>query len=236
MSRVLIGIQARSGSTRLPKKAFELIGGKQLLERVIDSCKSASLNIAQRTKGDVRPKVAVLTPSGDIIAHEFRSRSEIVEGPEHDVLSRYCKASDHYAADYIVRVTGDCPLLPPFVISKLIILARMNSYDYVSNVDEQYRTSEDGSDCEVMSRKMLDWLASNASTAYDREHVTTLARREPPEWAKIGVVVHHYDHSDQKLSVDTREDLERVRDYFEKANGKYQKAVLRYGAQAVHRI
>lgn len=234
--RVLIGIQARSGSTRLPRKCFELISGKMLLDRVIDACKKGAVNLRQTSRGEVQARVVVLTPEGDPILREFRGRCDVFEGPELDVLTRYHMASNVFEPDYIVRVTGDCPLLPPFVVSKLATLARVNAYDYVSNVDESFRTAVDGADCEVMSVRMLDWLDLHASTAPDREHVTTLARSAPPDWAKIGFVAHHFDNSDQKLSVDTAEDLRRVRECFEKADDKYQRAVLRFGQQAVHRI
>jgi len=38
---VVIGIQARSTSTRLPGKIFEMVGNKKALEHVIDKAKSA---------------------------------------------------------------------------------------------------------------------------------------------------------------------------------------------------
>lgn len=236
MSRVLIAIQARSGSTRLPGKAFKLISGKMLLDRVIESCKKGAINVKQSSKGAVRAQVVVLTPYKDEIAKEFENRCDIIEGPELDVLKRYRIASDQLSPEYMVRITGDCPLLPPFIISKLITLARMNSYDYVSNVEEEFRTALDGSDCEVFSKRMLEWADETATTPYDREHVTTIMRTAPPEWAKLGCVVHHYDNSDVKLSVDTPEDLERVRVAFDLADKKYRGAVLRFGGQAVHRI
>jgi len=35
MERILIGIQCRASSTRLPKKAFERINNKSLVDRII---------------------------------------------------------------------------------------------------------------------------------------------------------------------------------------------------------
>lgn len=234
--RVLIGIQARSGSTRLPRKAFELISGKRLLDRVIDACKSGAQNVNKNTKGRIIPKVAVLTPEGDPIVSAFAGRCDIVQGPELDVLTRYAVAANVFDPDFIVRVTGDCPLLPPFIVSKMISVAAAAGYDYVSNVDESFRTALDGADCEVMSVKMLAWLDAAADTAEEREHVTLRARRETPLWAKCGFFAHHFDHSHEKLSVDTAEDLERVRARFEMADRKYQDATRRFGVNCVHRI
>lgn len=234
--KVLIGIQARSSSSRLPKKAFELISGKTMLDRVISSCKTAARYMNEQRNLGVQARVAILTPEGDAVADEFSSRCDVMEGPLEDVLSRYATAAEKFGADMVVRITGDCPMIPSFVISKLVTLAVVNGYDYVSNVDERFRTTLDGSDCEVISRKLLDDIAERAVLPADREHVTMLIRRYPPPWAKIGFVCNYFDLSDLKLSVDTPEDLERVRRAFETAYDKYQKACLEFGQQAVHRI
>lgn len=234
--KVLIGIQARSSNTRLPRKAFELISGKTMLDRVISSCKTAARYVNDQRNLGVHARVAILTPVGDEVATEFRSRCPVIEGPLHDVLKRYVMAAEQYDADLIVRITGDCPLIPSFVVSKLLTLAAMNSYDYVSNVDERFRTTLDGADCEVLSKRLLEDTHARATESRDREHVTTLIRRDRPDWAKIGHVCNYFDQSDIKLSVDTPEDLERVRRQFDMAHDKYQRACLEFGQQSVHRI
>lgn len=234
--KVLIAIQARSSSERLPRKAFELISGKTMLDRVISTCKVASRYMNDQPRLGISARVAVLTPTGDPVAEEFGSRCDIIEGPLEDVLTRYVMAVSHFDSDYVVRITGDCPMLPSFIISKLVTLATTNGYDYVSNVDERFRTALDGADCEVISRALLEDTDHRAKDPYDREHVTTAIRRDPPPWAKSGFVCNHFDLSDVKLSVDTPEDLERVRRAFELAHDKYQKACLTFGQQAVHRV
>ncbi len=233
---ILIGIQARSGSSRLPRKAFELISGKMMLDRVIDQCKKAAPRINNSNGQALRAKIVVLTPFGDPIVKEFKSRCEVIEGPEHDVLARYVLAAEKYNPAWVMRVTGDCPMLPPPIISKLASMAFLNGYDYVSNVDERFRTALDGADCEVISSRLLAEVGELAVAPYDREHVTPLIRRCPPAWAKLGCVVNDFDHSDMKLSVDTPEDLERVRMAFDSANEKHRKAVLTFGSTQVHRL
>jgi spore coat polysaccharide biosynthesis protein SpsF len=232
MQTVLIAIQARSGSQRLPKKAFELIGGRRMLDHVIDAAKSARQYVSRWNC--LQADVAVLTPRGDPIADAFKGRCLIFQGSEPDVLSRYYEAGKTY--NYVVRLTGDCPLIPDFVITKLIKNALTNSYDYVSNVEESYRTAIDGHDCEVISARLLEWLHYSALEASDREHVTTLARREPPEWAKHGFVINYHDHSGLKFSVDTPDDLARVRDEYDTREQKQLAAERRFGKWAVHRL
>lgn len=245
-TKVLIAIQARSGSTRLPRKAFELIGERRMLDHVIDSCREAARYLNGRTEravsvrgpndSDLRVSVALLTPEGDLIAKEFARKAEVVEGPEQDVLSRYYLALERLHPDYVVRITGDCPLIPDFLIAKHITTAIKGRYDYVSNVDEETRTAIDGHDCEVMSSRMLGWLHGAAETASDREHVTLLARREPPDWARRGAVLNYHDQSHLKLSVDTAEDLARVREEYERRDVKLYRAERKFGRQSVHRL
>ncbi len=232
MTDVVIGIQARSGSTRLPKKAFELIGGKPMLDHVIEACKKAAAYV-QRREG-IQAKVVVLTPEGDPIAAAFRSRCDIVEGSTNDVLSRYYKALEHYSPKLVIRITGDCPLIPSYVISRVIALASQNAYDYASNVDDRFRTSIDGTDCEAISDRLLREAHLSAKDPADREHVTTWIRKNHPEWAKIGVILNHFDNSDLKLSVDTRDDLERVRLAHDSASEKMHQAIRKFGKNNIH--
>jgi spore coat polysaccharide biosynthesis protein SpsF (cytidylyltransferase family) len=234
MYKVLIGIQARSTSTRLPNKASEIICGVSILDRVIDSCLSASTKIAEKIRGEA--VVAVLTPIGDSISENYKDRCPIFEGDESNVLSRYMDAMNELSPDYIVRITGDCPLIPSSTIISLTLLAVNYGYDYISNVDERFRTSIDGVDCEVISSRLMKFTGEVARESADKEHVTTLIRRRPPPWAKMATALNHFDQSHLKYSVDTPEDLATVREAFESAHSKYQSAIRTYGKGRVHRI
>lgn len=234
---VLIGIQARSTSERLPKKCYEPLGNKRMLDHVIDACKRAAQYSNKYTyKKNYTVSVALLIPEGDSIKRGFAGSCDIVEGPEFDVLTRFAVAANHYNPDYICRITGDCPLIPSYVISKHISLAVVGGYDYVSNVDDACRLALDGIDCEVISSELLAWLCGNAESDFDREHVTTLARSNPPIWAKRAFTASHFDHSTLKLSVDTKEDLEAVRTHYELVGKKLQVAEKLYGRESIHRF
>ena len=235
-NKILIGIQARSTSKRFPRKSFADLEGKPLLQHVINACnKAAEYHNKHSHKTRSFVNVAVLVPTNDEIVGRF-SRSLILEGSENDVLSRYYDAATKMDSSYIVRVTGDCPLIPPYLISKFIKTAEINSYDYLSNIDENIRTALDGIDCEVISKRALEWMHKNAVDAYDREHVTPLIRKSPPEWCKVGHVVGYFDHSNLKLSVDTPEDLERVRTHLRKTTKSVKDAEAKYGPNCTHRF
>lgn len=214
-AKVLIAIQARSTSSRLPGKARMLLNGVPILERVINAAKKSQYFINCAPRYRVNTEVCLLVPRGDPLGEEYKNHCPVIEGPEDDVLTRYHMALTTFNPDYIVRVTADCPLIPPFVITGHIIRAVQHQYDYVSNVDPRVRTAPDGHDCEVVSNRLMKWLDTHAVEKYDREHVTTLVRSDPPPWAETANILGHVDESHLKLSVDTEEDLLFVRTYHE---------------------
>lgn len=210
--KVIIAVQARSTSSRLPGKSLELIETQTMTDHVLDSCWSASqyINRNRATHG-INSQVVLLVPHDDKLVKSYEGRLEIVQGSETDVLSRYIQACNRYHPTHIVRITGDCPLMSSALITKHIMCAVKDGLDYCSNVTDGCRTFIDGWDVEVMSIDLMHWLDQNAVKEYDREHVTTLCREKPPHWAHFGTVIGRIDFSDIKLSVDTRDELEAVR-------------------------
>jgi len=240
---VLIGIQARSTSTRLPRKAFATIGDRMLLDHVLKACKDSAFYLNNARRRTQLARVALLVPEGDPIAAAFRDRCYIVEGPEDDVLTRYAYAAQEFSAHYVVRITADCPKIPPYVISAHVAraLAPGTPLDYLSNVDEDARTSPDGHDCEVISRRLLDHVHAEAKSAFDREHVTTFIRRGVRERTlsrdfRCKVTVGFTDDSAKKLSVDTEDDLRRVREDDDRVEAKIRRGLEIYGPEGVLRL
>lgn len=237
MTKILIGIQARSGSTRFPGKIYEYVGSRRVLDHVIDRAFSAANHAMfyKKTK-DIKAIVAVLHPHGDKrLTDTFRSsRAQLISGPEEDVLARYVIAQKMTEADYVVRLTSDCPLILEFLINKHINCALFNQHDYVNNVDEECRTIADGFDCEIMSAKALAWLDENAK-GEEREHVTLALRRHRPDHLSYGFVSSQLDSSSLKLSVDTTEDLDKIRAVHHTGEHRADAAKRIYG-KAVYRI
>jgi spore coat polysaccharide biosynthesis protein SpsF (cytidylyltransferase family) len=60
---VLIGIQARTGSSRLPGKVNLPLGNKTILERIADSCTEAAMFLNRNaSKYNLFVRVAILCP------------------------------------------------------------------------------------------------------------------------------------------------------------------------------
>ena len=166
--KVVAVVQARMCSTRLPGKVLADIAGHSMLWHVVNR-----VHAARRLD-----EVVVATsdePSDDAIAiFCAKNRFECFRGKARDVLDRFYSAAKHYAADAIVRITADCPLMDPRVIDRLVDVYLQGSYDYVTNTLRY--TYPDGLDVEVFSFDALQRATQEARTPIDREHVTVYFR------------------------------------------------------------
>lgn len=203
-------IQARMGSTRLPGKVLMDLGGQPVLWHVIQ----------RAAKVPELQKVVVATskePQDDIIAQRCKEwHVPCYRGDEQDVLDRYWRAAALHCLHVVVRITADCPLLDPSVVSQVIQRFLTARCDYASNVHPP--TYPDGLDCEVMTIEALEaaWAETGAGTPFEREHVTPYIWRnggssEGAQQFFTANISSTGDYAHLRWTVDTPEDLERVR-------------------------
>lgn len=195
---------------------------------MVEQAQKSCQHINKYNKLPIEAQVIVLAPSEDIDVFKA-ANCKIIQGDEYDVLSRYVLAQKLTDADYIVRITSDCPLILDFMITKHVNVAVNNHFDYVSNVEESCRTIADGFDCEVMSAKCLSWLDKNAKDMTEREHVTFLLRKMRPKEISQAFIMTKLDTSHMKMSVDTPIDLERMRTYYHELEKKRDEAFRLFG-------
>ena len=138
----------------------------------------------------------------------------VFRGDEADVLGRYAGAAAAANATVIVRLTADCPLMDPALIDQAIDFYDAEGCDYASNaINLSY---PDGLDIEVFSAAVLDRANREANLPFHREHVTPYMRTDvydniPTGDFKVGQMRAPADFSHLRWTVDTAEDLERVR-------------------------
>ena len=113
-SRAVAIIQARTGSTRLPRKVLEDLGGESMLARVV-----RRVSMARRVDAVV---VATTTASEDDVIATLAAQHGWLcsRGSEEDVLDRYYQAAKAHEADVILRVCSDCPMTSPALIDEVI--------------------------------------------------------------------------------------------------------------------
>jgi len=204
-------IQARMGSSRLPKKIMLELEGKTALERVIERVRAC------RLVDDI--VIATTTETRDAETASFCEKRGIkfFRGSENDVLDRFYRAALHFKADQIVRVTSDCPMIDPAVIEKVISLHLKTKADYTSNVLKE--SFPDGQDVEILSFGALKKAWESARLQSEREHVTTFIRNHP-EIFKLQNVENGQDLSSKRWTLDQAEDYEFIKSIYKALVGK----------------
>lgn len=205
MTKVVAVVQARTGSTRLPKKVLKRVGGKTLIELLLSRLSASKrideIVIATTTHVDDDQLVAVL--------EKFSYR--VYRGSEFDVLGRCLAAAEIANATVVVRITGDCPLIDPELVDKCIEKFFQLNVDYLSNAWPP--SFPDGLDTEVFSLAALRIAHLEASTAHEREHVTPYLRTQA-RFLKANFE-STIDYSHFRWTVDEQCDLDVVSQVFE---------------------
>ncbi len=199
-------VQARMSSSRFSGKVLQPILGQPMLARQIERIR-LSATIDQVT-------VATSTEFADdpIASACTEMNVPCFRGSLDDVLDRFYRAAELTAADVIVRLTADCPLLDPDVIDATVRLFLSGAYDYVSN--SLVPTYPDGLDTEVFRRAALVQAHREATKASEREHVTSYIWGHPDKF-RIGMLKNDRDLSAHRWTVDHPEDFELVTRVFE---------------------
>ena len=163
--KVIIVIQARVNSSRLPSKVLLKLNGIPSIIRMT--------NRVQLSKLADEIWIATGTDKiNDALGALFKNTSiKVYRGDNSDVLSRYAKIIKDTKADIVVRLTGDCPLIDHMIIDQAIQLLIDRKVDYVSNIIK--RTYPDGQDVEVFTAEALLEANLKANEDFSKEHVTT---------------------------------------------------------------
>jgi spore coat polysaccharide biosynthesis protein SpsF len=200
--RTVVVIQARMGSTRLPGKVLEDLGGLPVLEWVVRACRAA------RRVDDVVVATTTDPLDDDVVRACGRLGVHVVRGSEDDVLSRYRLALAEHPADAVVRITADCPFTDPALVDAVVAAWQADpSLDYVSTV--LVRTLPHGLDVELVTADALA-RADAVATDHHRVHVTSGIYTAPDDFAVMGLAFAP-DASDLRVTLDTRDDLEALR-------------------------
>jgi spore coat polysaccharide biosynthesis protein SpsF (cytidylyltransferase family) len=181
---------------------LELIAGKPMIQHVVER--------AQAITGV--DQVVLNVPQKDVHAFgiELNCVRYGIKDQEQDVLGSYLKVAEAEKADIVMRLTGDCPMLDPFLCEQVLRLhlSLNHLFNYAAN-DTARSGYADGLDCEVVSTGALKLAAESATDQFDREHVMPWIRRYMPNY---GIMAPWgTDLTGAKWSVDEMKDLKTVR-------------------------
>lgn len=146
------------------------------------------------------------------LAH--RLQIGVFRGSEEDVLARVLGAAQANQAEVIVETTGDCPLIDPFILDKVVADFRIGGADFVSNALPY--TTPRGTDANVFTTAALDEVSRITQDPADREHVSLYFYEHPGKYRLRNVTTDFPPEIAQlRLTVDTPEDFELIRQVYE---------------------
>lgn len=204
MDKVVIIIQARMSSSRLPGKVLKPLCGKPIVNHVVERASRAKLaqEVVIATSTD---------PSDDVLFKHCQENSiKCSRGSLNNVLDRYVQAGKEHKADIVVRVTSDCPLIDPEVIDKVISAFKLNNADYAAN--NLVRKYPRGLDTEVVSFPVLEKIQQFDLKPYHTEHVTPYIYENKEQFSMVSVEADdEWAYPDWRWCVDEPDDFEFVR-------------------------
>lgn len=192
---MIIVMQGRLRSTRLPGKGFFTFFGKTIWERMCDIAMNVDgVDDVIFATGD-DPDNQLMRPLVESSGVRFFS------GSENNVLQRYCRAIDHFKGEYLIRMTCDNYLAQPDIITALYQEAQKKTCNYACITPLSHYAGE------VVKCDALHQCHAGNYSDQAREHVTWDIRNDP----KSGVCALPSDfmgiNHQMPITLDTIDDL-----------------------------
>ena len=203
--KAIVFLQARVSSTRLPGKVLLPINGLPLVV------------LAARRAGNTGRQVTVVTSteqSDDVLCETLVENDvEFFRGDLNNVLSRYADASRTLAVeDMFFRLTADNVFPDGDFLDRMEAQFRESKCDYMACSNPESGMPF-GVSAEITSVEKLRQAATNASDAYDIEHVTPYIKRH----SKIELYKDKFasaELSNLRCTVDTQDDYNQLEALF----------------------
>ena len=208
---MVIIVQARMASTRLPGKVMLPVLGKSILALMIER-----LQMIQHEA--VLVIATSVNPEDNIIEREARLLNiHCYRGDQNNLLDRHYQAALLHNADVVLKIPSDCPLIDPRIIDRTLTYFFENTiaHDYVSNLHPA--TWPDGNDVEIMTMACLKQAWENANKNLELEHTTPYIW-ENPQLFSIGNLSWEtgLDYSmSHRFTIDYQEDYLFIKRVFE---------------------
>lgn len=198
-------IQTRIDSTRLPGKAIMLIRNKPIIAHIVER-----LSLSKYIRNII---VATTEDSIDSIQKALAGYKYVkfFVGSKNNVLERYYKASEEFQSKIVVRATGDNPLVCPEFLDKAIEIHFNSDADLT-----HYLGIPLGTGVEVIKKDALRIAYKSTRDPYDTEHVTPFIYKNRDSFKVLEPLsTGLYYAPEIRVTVDTREDFDRVTQIFE---------------------
>ncbi len=211
LTKIVIVVQARMSSSRLPGKVMLPILGKSLLYRMIERVQMIKhqAEIVVATSTDTRDDV-IETEAATIGVPCYR-------GSLDNCLDRHYQAGKKHEADIVIKIPSDCPLIDPRIIDDVLTFYfdHPGQYDFVSNLHPA--TFPDGNDVEIMTMDCLEKTQKEANRPLELEHTTPYIWENPGKFkiANIGWSTGLDYSMSHRFTIDYPEDYQFIKRVYE---------------------
>lgn len=238
MSKWLILVPARYGSSRFPGKPLAKIKDKPMIQYVVDNCVNSGFDYAVVTDNDEIEKTLKA-----INANVVRVDDDVPSGSERIALA-YQRFFSDKNYDYVINVQGDEPLLKGELIKQVGLAHETVGFDIMTAVkkrstqDEHFSNpnivkavfSESSKQCFYFSRASLpfgreesnyDWFQHIGIYCYKKDALMKFVSHEMSKLENLekleqlralenGMTIGGCILDVELIGVDTPEDLERI--------------------------
>lgn len=212
-------VQARIGSTRLPKKMIlPFYNGKGILELLIQKLKIHFPSI---------PIVLATTEEeNDTTIAELgkKEKIKVFRGSEKNVLERFIKAAEKHKISKIIRICADNPFLDMKALQILIEKFDHAQLDYLAFCTSDGKPSiktHFGFWAEGVSLNALKKVRHQTESPIYLEHVTNFIYEKKNGFKlKFIRIPSEVEIFDIRLTVDTQEDFEITKEIYAKSQEK----------------
>ena len=185
------------GSERLPGKMLRKIGDETLIEivlnRLLKFFPPYKIFVATSSKKENLKMV--------LLAESLKVQS--FQGSENDVLSRFTEISKKIPSKYIVRLTGDSPVVDPKILLFGLQQIKENNYDYISTtLNKDYPV---GIHIEIFKSSLIKNISSSQVDALSKEHVTPFIYNDRSK--NLGNIKSNIKYPDGRFTIDYEKDL-----------------------------
>jgi spore coat polysaccharide biosynthesis protein SpsF len=204
---IVITIEARMNSSRLPGKVLLKSCGKSLLQHMIERLQHSQL----------ADKIIVATtthPADDAIVDLCEKiNCSYFRGSEKNVTDRLIKTAEHIKADLIVQTTSDCPFHEGTIIDNAIEFYKTSQVDYVSN--HLYPSWPLGLATQVYKPQLLLEVAKQTQDPEDLEHGSYYIYTHPEQFSLKNFKSEDIYHPTKRWTLDYPEDYTFINSIYE---------------------
>tara|TARA_B100000941_G_scaffold267641_1_gene223720 strand:- start:591 stop:1286 length:696 start_codon:yes stop_codon:yes gene_type:complete len=200
---MLVLIQARMNSKRLPKKVLFKINNQEILKHMFSRI--------LKCKNKVNLVVATSEKKIDnaIIKLCKREKVKFFRGSQENVALRLIKCAEKFKSTYFIRLCGDSPLIDPNIIDKMInLFKKKGGLDLISN--RQDTSIPPGQTVEIIKINSLKQAYKSFKKKSHYEHVTSFFYENKKKF-NIFTTSLKKKKSKIKLTLDTKKDLIKLK-------------------------